>query len=252
MKGHGWNCYLEMGNFSWGPIGCNNIVSRILARRSIKFLTNACHQDQTLWDPRQCLTVDTELFVRQKSTSSRWRPVILSCRCPLLPLVSLKEPSLAPCSFFTLTTCWVKSAPRLAYLLMTVSVSCISRYQVLQLYRVQQWERDWQMSFNPSKCEVVRVTKRRNPVDARYHIHDHGLTICKTGKYLGVVISEDPSWMPHVDTTIKKANNSLAFLRRNLTNCPQDVKAQCYKTLVRPILEYATAAWDPYTNLCIQ
>ena len=31
---------------------------------------------------------------------------------------------------------------------------------------------------------------------------------------------------------------SLVFLQRNIASCPQDIKAQCYKTLVRPILEY--------------
>jgi hypothetical protein len=60
------------------------------------------------------------------------------------------------------------------------------------------------------------------------------------------------SWNAHVDATVKKANNSLSFLRRNLTRCPQDIKAQCYKSLVRPILEYASAAWDPYTTKNIQ
>ena len=33
-----------------------------------------------------------------------------------------------------------------------------------------------------------------------------------------------------------------------MTTCPQDIKAQSYKTLVRPILEYASSAWDPYTQ----
>ena len=68
------------------------------------------------------------------------------------------------------------------------------------------------MSFNPSKCEVVRVTKRRNPVEATYQIHGHDLTKTKTGKYLGVIISEDLPWKAHVDATTMKANNSLAFL----------------------------------------
>ena len=59
---------------------------------------------------------------------------------------------------------------------------------------------------------------------------------------------------PHgdMDATTKKANNSLAFLRRNLSSWPQDVKAQCYKMLVRPILDYARSAWDPHTTTCIQ
>ena len=50
----------------------------------------------------------------------------------------------------------------------------------------------------PSKCEVVRVTKRRNPVEAIYQIHGHDLTIAKTGKYLGAIISEDLSWKSHI------------------------------------------------------
>ena len=38
--------------------------------------------------------------------------------------------------------------------------------QILQedLDKLQEWERDWQMSFNASKCEVIRVTRKRNPI----------------------------------------------------------------------------------------
>ena len=70
----------------------------------------------------------------------------------------------------------------------------------------------------------------------------------RSGKCLGVLIPEDMSWKPHVDATVKKANNSLAFLRRNLTKCLQDLKAKCFKTLDRPIIEYATSARDPYNR----
>ncbi|MCW4309772.1 MAG: hypothetical protein N0E61_16330 [Candidatus Thiodiazotropha endolucinida] len=69
----------------------------------------------------------------------------------------------------------------------------------------------------------------------------------KGGKYIGVTISDNLSWNSHVEITTKKANNSLAFLRRNLSSCPQDIKVQSYQTLVRPILEYASTVWDPYT-----
>ena len=116
------------------------------------------------------------------------------------------------------------------------------------LDNLQQWEKDWQMSFNPSKCETLHITRRKAPIKTRYKIHKEDLTEAKSGRYLGVSISDNLSWNAHVDQTTKKANNSLAFLRRNLTSCPQDIKAQSYKTLVRPILEYASSAWDPYTQ----
>ena len=50
----------------------------------------------------------------------------------------------------------------------------------------------------------------------------------------------------------KKANGSLAFLRRNLASCPRDIKTKSYQALVRPILEYPSTSWDPYTKSNIQ
>ena len=67
-------------------------------------------------------------------------------------------------------------------------------------------------------------------------------------KYLGATISSDLSWNPHVDYTVKKATNSLNFLRRNIQDCTPRVKEQCYKSLVRPVMEYASCVWDPNTT----
>ena len=52
---------------------------------------------------------------------------------------------------------------------------------------------------------------------------------------------------PHINNITKKAFNIRAFLQRNLSECPRPVKEQAYKTYVRPILEYASAVWDPHT-----
>ena len=38
------------------------------------------------------------------------------------------------------------------------------------------------------------------------------------------------------------------ILKRNLYFCLQDVKEAAYKTMVRPILEYGSSVWDPYTG----
>ena len=97
--------------------------------------------------------------------------------------------------------------------------------QILQedLDKLQEWERDWQMSFNANKSEVIRITLKQNPIRTTYTIHGHNLTVNKTGKYLGVTIADNLTWNAHVDTTSKKANNSLAFLRRNRASCPKDI-----------------------------
>ena len=89
------------------------------------------------------------------------------------------------------------------------------------------------MSFNPTKGDVIRITKKRNPIQTTYQIHNHDLTITKAGKYLRITISNNLPWNTHVNATVKKANNSLALLKRNLARCPKDVKAQSYQTYPR-------------------
>lgn len=80
--------------------------------------------------------------------------------------------------------------------------------------RLQQWVNDRQVLFNPSNCEGVSITKRRNPIQVNYKIHSHDFTTAKTGKCLGITISDDRSWKAHVNAITKKANNSLFLLSR--------------------------------------
>ena len=37
----------------------------------------------------------------------------------------------------------------------------------------------------------------------------------------------------------------LRFIKRNFKGCPQSVKESVYVSLVRPLLEYSSCAWDP-------
>jgi len=79
--------------------------------------------------------------------------------------------------------------------------------------------------------------------------HGHQLANVKTGKYLGVTFASDLSWKTHVDACTKSVNSSLASLCRNQSSCPKDIKLQCYKSQVRPVLDYSAAAWDPHTDM---
>ena len=104
------------------------------------------------------------------------------------------------------------------------------------LHSLEKWESDWCMEFNPSKCKVIQVTRRRTPFKFQYKLHGKVLETVDTTKYLGINLSHDLRWNEHVNAITTKANKTLIFLRRNLRTRSAKSKAQAYKTLVRPIV----------------
>ena len=117
------------------------------------------------------------------------------------------------------------------------------------LQALEEWERKWQMKFHPEKCQVIRIiTNKRHERHTEYRLHGHTLEVVDSGKYLGVTISDDLSWHKHLDVVAAKASRTLGFLQRNLGECTMEVKSTAYTSLVRPVLEYASPAWDPTSS----
>ena len=71
------------------------------------------------------------------------------------------------------------------------------------------------------------------------------LSEVKTTKYLGVFLSCDLSWSPHIASIVSQAHQRLSFLRRNLRGSPFRYRGTAYESLVRSQLEYCCTIWDP-------
>ena len=108
--------------------------------------------------------------------------------------------------------------------------------EILQkdLEKLEIWEKLWDMSFNPSKCRVIHVTRRKNPFQTDYCLHGCVLESVPSAKYLRVTISEDLRWTDHINNSSKKANQTLGYIKRNIRVHNRDLKATAYKTLVHP------------------
>ena len=112
--------------------------------------------------------------------------------------------------------------------------------------RLGCWARKWGMRFQPVKCNMMQLTRKRTKkIQASYTLEGTVLENVENIKYLGVTITNDLRWNTHISNICTKANRTLGFLRRNLYACPMDVKEAAYKGLVRPILEYGSSVWDP-------
>ena len=111
---------------------------------------------------------------------------------------------------------------------------------------LNNWAITWKMCFNPTKCEFLRVTDKKNIINFRYFIQSSNIQEVQQAKYLGVTISNKLSWSNHIKIISNKANSVVGFLRRNFNHCPTKTKSTLYLSLVIPILEYAATVWAPY------
>ena len=84
------------------------------------------------------------------------------------------------------------------------------------LHKLEEWESNLSMEFNPEPCEVIRVTKKKNPIIFPYKLHNIELKSTETAKYLGITISNDLHWKPHIEKVSSKASNILKFIKRNV------------------------------------
>jgi len=116
------------------------------------------------------------------------------------------------------------------------------------LFRLTEWCKTWQSKFNPDKCEIMRITHKQNKSEGRYRLSPNGDAIknVKNIKDLGITISYDLSWSDHIHDVVNKANRVLGLIKRILGPKSAPEFSLLYKSLVRPILEYAAPVWSPY------
>ena len=104
------------------------------------------------------------------------------------------------------------------------------------------------MEFNPGKCVVIHITRSRTPIPSHYLLHGQVLESVAGSKYLGVEITSNLSFNNHIQSITTSASRSLGFLRRNIRTQNPALREMAYKTLVRPLMEYSSTVWSPYTN----
>ena len=117
------------------------------------------------------------------------------------------------------------------------------------LRNLERWAADWGMVFNPAKCFVMPINRGTSHQPYFYQLCGVILKTVEQEKYLGVIISHDLAWRPHINTVVAKANQKLGFIKRNLKGSPKELKRLACISFVRSGLEYACTVWDPQYKL---
>ena len=81
------------------------------------------------------------------------------------------------------------------------------------------------MEFNSDKCEVLRISRKRNPDIFPYKLHNKELNVTSAANYLGVTMNTDINWTPHKKNITGKAKNTLfRFIKSTIKTSNTKIK----------------------------
>ena len=87
-------------------------------------------------------------------------------------------------------------------LIYSTSESCNDAAKLQSdLTALQEWAQKWQMKFNPSKCHVLRISRKQNPVESNYVLMGKVLDSVTHHPCLGVEMSRNLDWGQHVNNS---------------------------------------------------
>ena len=113
------------------------------------------------------------------------------------------------------------------------------------LNKLEIWQHEWQMQFNPSKCKITCISNKQRPPQPTYFFCGSKLEQVDSASYLGITVNSKLKWYKHISSISSKVSRSLGLIKRNVWNCPRKVRETAYTSIVRPKLEYAGTSWDP-------
>ncbi len=112
---------------------------------------------------------------------------------------------------------------------------------------IKLWSDNNNMKLNERKTKEMLISFKRHPAHfPTIEISGNAIERVNHFKILGVFISDNLSWKQHVTHMISKASPRLYYLRQ-LRRCglSDSDLLKFYKSIVRPILEYACPVWHP-------
>lgn len=117
--------------------------------------------------------------------------------------------------------------------------------------KITEWTNTWLMRLNIEKCKIMH-TGKRNPQFKysmqKYESLTERIQITKTEceRDLGVLISNDMKPSCQANKAASKANSILSMLKNTFVYKDAALWKKLYTGFVRPHLEFAVAAWNPY------
>ena len=80
------------------------------------------------------------------------------------------------------------------------------------------------MRYNPDKCHVLRLSRKKEPTKHQYTLKGHVLDTPDSSMDLGDDINSKLTWDQHIKRNSPRANRTLGFVTRNFADRIQSNK----------------------------
>ena len=97
----------------------------------------------------------------------------------------------------------------------------------------------WGMKFNAKKCNIMRLSRSRKPLQHFYSLGNEILQEVSDAKYLGIQIDNKLDWNKHISTVAARGQSKLAFL--NITTW----------IVCKSAIFFGHIKWFPYLRLLL-
>ena len=116
------------------------------------------------------------------------------------------------------------------------------------LDNLANWSEEWLLKFNVNKCKSMHIGRHNSKHEYHMKVKDSFVPLVQTNeeKDIGVTFDECMKFDVHVSNIVNRANQRVGLIRRSFEYLDKDMFLLLYKSLIRPILEYAAVIWSPW------
>lgn len=79
---------------------------------------------------------------------------------------------------------------------------------------MKSWSELWQISFNPSKTEILYISANNTNDDIELRFGNTILHNIREHKHLGITLMSNGKWSAHIDNVCKSAYKQINVLRK--------------------------------------
>ena len=112
------------------------------------------------------------------------------------------------------------------------------------LKEMHSWVKTWLVTINPTKTECMTSAKRTKQQHPDLFYDGKNIHEVSHHTHLGVTLSSNLSWRKHILNFYGKASKRLNVLKGHKYKVGRDTLRALYKSLVRPLMDYADVVWN--------